>query len=280
MELRHLRHFIGVAEELHFGRAANRLHIEQSPLSRSIKDLENDLGVKLFERTTRSTKLTHAGEIFLDEARQIVLAIEKARLRINSSCQQLNNKLRIAITDNITQAYATKLIKRCNKEHPDLQTCIFEFSEEQLVASLGSGEIDAGISSINITSSGLTSTRLWSEEIVILIPLNHCLSNKITITLEDIATQPLILLKPVTQNLIKNHITTQPPSFELISNLDVLLLLINTGCGIGIAAKSQTSMLSHSKIRIMSLPPDSPEITTYLITLNQNSDRLATLIQV
>lgn len=69
MELRHLRYFIAVAEELHFARAAERLHIEQSPLLRAIKDLEYDLGLQLFERTTRSTRLTWAGQVFLDESR-------------------------------------------------------------------------------------------------------------------------------------------------------------------------------------------------------------------
>lgn len=72
MEIRHLRYFIAVAEELHFARAAQRLHIEQSPLLRAIKDLEHRLGVQLFERTTRTTRLTWAGQIFLDEARQVL----------------------------------------------------------------------------------------------------------------------------------------------------------------------------------------------------------------
>ena len=78
MELRHLRYFIAVAEELHFARAAERLHIEQSPLSRAIKDLEYDLDVQLFERTTRSTRLTWAGQVFLDEAHRVLSRLEQA----------------------------------------------------------------------------------------------------------------------------------------------------------------------------------------------------------
>ena len=81
MELRHLRCFIAVAEELHFARAAERLHIEQSPLSRAIKELEEDLGVRLFERTTRSTRLTWAGQVFLEDVRRVFKNMARFRLR-------------------------------------------------------------------------------------------------------------------------------------------------------------------------------------------------------
>lgn len=79
MELRHLRCFIAVAEELHFARAAERLHIEQSPLSRAIKELEEELGVKLFARTTRSTRLTRAGNLFLEHVPRVFTAMQQAR---------------------------------------------------------------------------------------------------------------------------------------------------------------------------------------------------------
>lgn len=103
LELRHLRHFIGVAEELHFGRAALRLHIEQSPLSRSIKELEIDLGIKLFERTTRSTRLTRAGKVFLNEARRVLNAVEQARSCMTRAAMTSRESLRIAITNNLAQ---------------------------------------------------------------------------------------------------------------------------------------------------------------------------------
>ena len=79
MELRHLRCFISVAEELHFARAAEKLHIEQSPLSRAIKELEEELGVMLFARTTRSTRLTRAGRLFLEHVQRVFTALEQAR---------------------------------------------------------------------------------------------------------------------------------------------------------------------------------------------------------
>src|SRR3546814_1362129 len=78
LELRHLRYFLAVAEELRFARAAEKLHIEQSPLSRAIKELEEELGVVLFARTTRSTRLTHAGALFLEHVRRVFAALEQA----------------------------------------------------------------------------------------------------------------------------------------------------------------------------------------------------------
>ncbi len=85
MELRHLRCFVVVAEELHFARAAARLHIEQSPLSRIIKDLEYRLGVQLFERTTRRTRLTWAGTVLLEEARRIFAVVDQAKASVKGA---------------------------------------------------------------------------------------------------------------------------------------------------------------------------------------------------
>ena len=102
MELRHLRCFLAVAEELHFARAAEKLHIEQSPLSRTVKELEEELGVQLFIRTSRSTRLTLAGRLFLKHVPRVFTALEQARESVKSAAYGFHGQLRIALSDGIT----------------------------------------------------------------------------------------------------------------------------------------------------------------------------------
>ena len=103
MELRHLRYFLAVAEELHFARAAERLHIDQSPLSRAVKELEEELGARLFVRTTRSTQLTRAGRLFLEHVPRVFASIEQARDSVRSAANGFHGQLRIALSDGITR---------------------------------------------------------------------------------------------------------------------------------------------------------------------------------
>ena len=102
MEFRHLRYFLAVAEELHFARAAERLHIEQSPLSRAIRELEEELGAQLFVRTSRSTRLTLAGKLLMENAPRVLLALDQARESVQAAAHGLHGRLRAALSDGIT----------------------------------------------------------------------------------------------------------------------------------------------------------------------------------
>jgi len=99
LALRHLRYFLAVAEELHFARAAERLHIEQSPLSRAIRELEEDLGEQLFVRNSRSTRLTRAGKLFLEHVPRIFATLQQARDSVKAAANGFNRQLRIALSD-------------------------------------------------------------------------------------------------------------------------------------------------------------------------------------
>lgn len=112
MELRHLRCFLAVAEELHFARAAERLHIKQSPLSRAIKELEEELGVALFARTTPSTRLTRTGKLFSDHVPRVFAALQQARDSVKVAANGFHGQLRIALSDGITPSRLPACIAR------------------------------------------------------------------------------------------------------------------------------------------------------------------------
>ena len=116
MELRHLRCFLAVAEELHFARAAERLHIEQSPLSRAIKELEEELGTQLFLRTTRSTRLTHAGRLFLEHVPRVFTALQQARDSVKAVANGYCGQLRVALSDGISPLRFSSFLALCRQE--------------------------------------------------------------------------------------------------------------------------------------------------------------------
>ena len=121
MELRHLRYFLAVAEELHFARAAERLHIDQSPLSRAVKELEEELGARLFVRTTRSSQLTRAGRLFLEHVPRVFASIEQARDSVRSAANDFHGQLRTALSDGITPSRLTALLAQCREEDPEVE---------------------------------------------------------------------------------------------------------------------------------------------------------------
>ena len=126
MELRHLRYFLAVAEELHFARAAERLHIDQSPLSRAVKELEEELGARLFVRTTRSTQLTRAGRLFLEHVPRVFASIEQARDSVRSAANGFHGQLRIALSDGITPSRLPALLAQCREEDPEVEVRLCE----------------------------------------------------------------------------------------------------------------------------------------------------------
>ncbi|WP_459536852.1 LysR family transcriptional regulator [Serratia marcescens] len=125
MELRHLRCFLAVAEELHFAKAAERLHIEQSPLSRAIKELEEDLGDQLFIRTSRSTRLTRAGKLFLEHVPRVFSALQQARDSVKSAANGFHGQLRVALSDGITPSRLPALLAICRQEEPEVDIRLF-----------------------------------------------------------------------------------------------------------------------------------------------------------
>lgn len=116
-----MRCFMAAAEELHFARAAERLHVEQSPLPCAIKELEEDLGVPLFARTTRSTQLTRAGKLFLEHVPRVFIALQQTRDSVKAAANGYYAQLRIVLSDGITPSCLSALLALCGQEEPEVE---------------------------------------------------------------------------------------------------------------------------------------------------------------
>lgn len=173
MNLRHLRCFIAVAEELHFGRAARRLHVEQSPLSRTIRQLEADLGVTLLERTSRGVRLTPAGQVFLEEARRVLLAFEQAQTKARAVAAGHRGTLRIALAGGVGRTRLSALLALCREEAPEVGIRLFEAPLSQVVGGLGNDLYDAAFAMAGEMEAGVVAMPVWQDPLVVAIPARH-----------------------------------------------------------------------------------------------------------
>jgi molybdenum-dependent DNA-binding transcriptional regulator ModE len=123
IEMRHLRYFVTLAEELHFARAAERLRMEQSPLSRAIRQMERMLGVRLFERNTRSTRITRAGTVLLEYAKRAIALLDQAATSARSAALGHSKRLRIGVSDCTAYARMMEILVRYRIANPDVAVC-------------------------------------------------------------------------------------------------------------------------------------------------------------
>ncbi|WP_405118228.1 LysR family transcriptional regulator [Pseudomonas leptonychotis] len=277
MELRHLRYFLAVAEESNFTRAAARLHIEQSPLSRAIKELESELCIQLFERNSRGAQLTWAGSVFLNSAKRILAALEQARMDMRGVVLGFRGTLRIAVSDGIAPKRLADLLARCRQEEPELSIRLFEVSYAQQVKGLLERHYDLGFARIDAASSGLHAQPVWSDPLVAAMPARHPLLSHRDIPLQELVRYPLIL----------SHNEVHEGQFQQISRLlraylneeefariniaeqyisrDTMQALVTAGYGVALVSGTEHSDLAGGEIvtRPLSLP--YAELTTYLL---------------
>lgn len=273
MELRHLRYFVAVAEELHFQRAARRLHIEQSPLSRAIKDLENHLGVRLLERTTRCTKITQAGQIFLMEARRILAAVEQAKSAIKSASLGYSQQLRIALSDGVPMQRVTALIAKQRRMNEELDIRLYEMTPARLLQAIQSQEIDLGLALQSFDEQpGIASSRLWHDGLCALLPAAHPMSRGRAFSLTELTHYPLILpeargtnsLHQQIHRLVKQH-NRAVNVVQRTDSVSLMLSLVRAGLGIGFATQAQLRGHDGSDVVVRPLDGFAPVITTYMV---------------
>ena len=287
MELRHLRYFLAVAEELHFARAAERLHIEQSPLSRAIKELEVELGAQLFVRTSRSTRLTLAGKLLMESAPRVFLALEQARESVKAGANGFHGQLRIALSDGITPSRLPALLARCREEDPETEVRLFEVPLAQQLNGLRDDLYDAGFSMADEVGDGIIVEPAWEEELMVAVPARHPALAYKRIPLEEVLRYPLVLGDPAVcegharqiDRILRKQ-EKEPLLVQHVATFDVMMALVSAGLALGLAGTAHIAASREPGVVGRPLAGRSPMLTTYLLRRDtEPSQALARFIE-
>ena len=272
MELRHLRCFLAVAEELHFARAAERLHIEQSPLSRTIKELEEELGAQLFVRTSRSTRLTRAGRLFLEHVPRVFIALQQARDSVEAAVNGFYGQLRIALSDGITPSRLPAVLALSRQEEPEVDIRLSEVPLSKQIKGLNNDLYDVGFAQCDEVGEGLIAEAIWHDPLMVAIPDRHPLLVHKRIPLDEVLRYPLVVGDP---QLCEGHArqidrvlrrsAREPLITERVSSFDLMMTLVSAGFALGLASASHIVTSREPGVVARPLAGRSPMLTTYLL---------------
>jgi DNA-binding transcriptional LysR family regulator len=196
MELRHLTYFIAVAEEMHFGRAAKRLHISQPPLSQQIRQLEEEIGVRLFNRTKRRVEITPAGMVFLVEARRIMTMSKDAVRRTIRADKGEIGRLAMGFIGSANYSVLPQMVREFCKQFQNIELSLTEMSTSDQLKALVDGTIHVGFlrAPEGIKEKGLTIEPVFREPIMVALPRNHHLKRELSLTLRQLAKDSFIMV--------------------------------------------------------------------------------------
>lgn len=252
IELRHLRYFIAVAEELHFGRAAERLHISQPPLSQQIQVLEEHIHAKLLERNNRNVALTPAGTMFLKEAYQILSQVDAASTKAARMEKGELGELSIGFTSTTPFMHkVTMSLRQYRETYPEVSIHMHQMNTKQQIAPLVTGRIDMGIMRNTVLPEQLDYQLLFKESFMVAVYEGHPLLEyeKQGIDIQQLANYPLIFFEREVGTALYDEINRLLASAGIVPKISqeageamTILGLVSAGMGISIITESFTRM--------------------------------------
>lgn len=287
MELRHLRYFVAVAEELNFTRAAQRLHTSQPSLSSQIKDLEDCIGAPLLIRNNRQVSLTRAGEVFLLQAINILELSEQAKQLARKAMEEEQVRLIIGFVPcaevNILPDVLPQLRLRLPASSIELVSIITTHQEDKLLK----GEIDVGFMRHPINSNQLNYQVVYREPLVVVMPVNHPLSKEPQLEPHHLDGENFISTDPAHSGALHQMVTTylaqnhcQPKIVQAATNILVTMNLVGMGLGLSIVPRYVCHFQS-SNVVFRPLPASAPQIELLMAWHRENSSpALAQMIEL
>jgi DNA-binding transcriptional LysR family regulator len=245
MELRHLRYFVAVAEELHFRRAAERLHVSQPPLSQQIRALEAELGVTLFERNRRRVELTAAGAALLTEARAILAQVDHAVELTQRVARGEAGALAIGFVGSSMYGRLPDVVRAFHAERPAVALRLREFSTGDALEALAGGRIDVGVVRPAQVEPGIEIDVVQREEVVAALPEGHRLAERSAIGLADLGGEAFVLLSrreaPGLYGALDAAMSEAgvgPREVQQVSEMRTVLGLVSAGVGVSVVPAS------------------------------------------
>ena len=266
MDLRHMRQFVAVAEERHFGRAARRLNMAQPPLSQAMRRLEQDLGVELFDRTRRVAELTEAGRVFLTEARKTLMQAHLARqMAQRAAAKQV--EVRIGFIGPALFRFLPDLIVFHRRTRPDVETRLLEMPSTVQIKAVLAGEVDVGfLSALTDHVPGIEAMAVERSGRRIAVPADWDIARKDSVRLTDLADLPLILppqkYAPYYSETLAmfERAGVMPRVAQEATQLNTTLSLVGAGmgCSVIMAHAERAQPRNVRFLRIEDAPPYRP----------------------
>jgi DNA-binding transcriptional LysR family regulator len=265
-DLAQLRCFVAVAEELHFGRAAARLHMTQPPLSRQIKILEHALQAELFARTSRSVRITPAGRSFLPEAKRLLKLAESAALVAQSIASGKAGSIKIGFTGGSVQSFLPALLTRCRAQLAGVDLILKEMVSGDQIDALESGLLDVGFLRPPVARVSLNSVQVIAESLIVAVPKRHRLVRQTEIAIKDLDGEPFVMYAPFEARYFYDLLAGQfakarilPRYVQHLSQIHSILALVGAGLGLALVPRSAAALhVEHVVLRPIRLTPARP----------------------
>jgi DNA-binding transcriptional LysR family regulator len=283
MELRHLRYFVAVAEELHFRRAAERLHVAQPAVSEQIRKLEDELGVKLLERTQRRVSLTVPGAAMLEEARRVLQQADIAQQAARNARDHATTRLRIGYLPDALPTSISRALHLLAADAPRVETQLETGSSLRLVEAVREERLDAAVVALPTPTRGLQVTALGGQRAVAAIPVTPPTAVDGSLSLERLAPDRIVLLPRTTNPAFHNAVVSicrdaglAPTLVEVAEpRVEHALLAVASGAGLALLPESVVDRFATPGIRFLPLEDSRPAFEGAVVT-RPDTESLAT----
>ena len=245
MELQQLRYTVAIAEEKSFTRAAQRCFVVQSALSRQIKSLESELGVRLFARTSRKVEVTPAGEAFVNQARLCLQAAERAKASTAAAHGEIRGSLTIGVIPTVTAVDVAAVLGAFHRSYPEVGVHVRTGGSDEFLRRIAAGELDVGLLGLaeGVTPQGVQTRELSRERLVAVLSEGHRLAGRRRLHLEDLADEPFVDFPEGSSGREQSDLAfdraglRREVSFE-VNTADLLTGLVRQGLGTALVAPS------------------------------------------